>query len=76
MSGSRSLPPHVDLTVHGYTLNGCGIAPLHHVGRGRYLRRYRIGWTRRPVLVPPAQIFLTETLARHAFQRAHATRPQ
>ena len=76
MSGTRHLPPHVELPVHGFTINGCGIAALHHVGRGRYLRRYAGRWTRGPTVIPPSLVFLTETLARQASRHAHETRPQ
>ncbi len=74
MSGARQLPSHAELAVHGFTINGAGVAALHYVGRGRYLRRYAASWTRGPVAIPPSRVFLTETLARQAFQRANETR--
>ena len=66
---ARTLPPAA-LTVHGYIFDRCGVAALHHVGRGRYLRLRGSSWTRGPIAVPPSAIYLTRADAEAAFRRA------
>jgi hypothetical protein len=64
----RIVPPSA-LFVAGYTWSTIGVFPIHRLDDGRYLRRTRCGWTKRPEALVPAALFGTAKAASAARDR-------
>lgn len=55
-----------DLAISGWVYNGAGCTPVHRVANGKYLRRYRSGWTNSPTKIADERVFPTKAAADEA----------
>jgi hypothetical protein len=65
-----------ELPIHGWIFNAAGSTPVHRLKNGKYVRRYKTGWTNSAQTIEPDHVYPTREEAEAARKARKLKEPE